>query len=99
MKREIFEVVAKVVDSNGTFNALTGYPKTFDSRSYSNDVAKAQQRAIGEWHNALGAMSTADTRQCQVAFVYRVSDGLVLGCEHIGAIADMPDPEEEESNE
>jgi len=88
-KREIFEVVAKVVDSNGTFNPLTGYPKTFDSRSYNNDVEKAQQRAVGEWHNALGAMSVADTRQCQLAFVYRVSDGLVLGCEHIGVIADV----------
>jgi len=93
-KREIFEVVAKIVDANGTFNALSGYPKTFDSRSYGNDVAKAQQRAIGEWHNALGAMSVVDSRQCQVAFVYRVSDGIVLGCEHVGAIADLPDPEE-----
>ena len=97
MKREIFEVVAKVVDANGTLNALTGYPKTFDSRSYNNDITKTQQRAVGEWHNALGAMSVADTRQCQIAFVYRVSDGLVLGCEHIGAIADLPDPEPAEA--
>lgn len=93
-KREIFEVVARVVDSNGTFNALTGYPKAYDSRSYNNDVEKAQQRAIGEWHNALAAMSVADTRQCQVAFVYRVSDGMILGCEHIGRIADVGEAEE-----
>ena len=92
-KREIFEVVAKVVDSNGTFNALTGYPKAYDSRSYNNDVEKAQQRAIGEWHNALAAMSVADTRQCQTAFVYRVSDGMILGCEHIGKIADVEEAE------
>ena len=88
-QREIFEVVAKVVDANGTFNALSGYPKAFDSRNYGNDVAKAQQRALGAWHDALGAMSTQDTRQCQTAFVYRVSDGMVLGCEHFGAIADV----------
>lgn len=93
-KREIFEVVAKVVDANGTFNPLTGYPKAFDSRSYGGDVEKARQRALGEWHNALGAMSIADTRQCQVAFVYRVSDGLVLGCEHIGGIADAEEAAE-----
>lgn len=93
-KREIFEVVAKVVDANGTFNPLTGYPKAYDSRSYGNDVEKAQQRAIGEWHNALGAMSTADTRQCQVAFVWRVSDGLILGCEHFGSIADTEEAAE-----
>lgn len=94
MQREIFEVVAKVVDSNGTFNPLTGYPKAFDSRSYDNNVEKAQRRALGEWHNALAAMSTADTRKCQVAFVYRVSDGLVLGCEHFGAIADVEEAAE-----
>ena len=96
-QREIFEVVAKVVDANGTFNPLTGYPKTFDSRSYDNDIEKAQQRAIGEWHSALGAMSARDDRQLQLAYVYRVSDGLVLGCEHFGEIADLPDPEPEEA--
>ena len=93
-KREIFEVVAKVVDSNGTFNPLSGYPKTFDSRSYNNDVEKARQRAIGEWHNALAAMSVADTRQCQTACVYRVSDGMILGCEHIGSIANVEEAAE-----
>lgn len=92
--REIYEVVAKVVDANGTFNALTGYPKSFDSKHYGNDIAKTMQRAVGEWHNALGAMSTVDSRQLQIAFVYRVSDGLMLGCEHFGNIADLEEESE-----
>lgn len=94
-QREIFEVVAKVVDANGAFNALSGYPKTFDSRSYSNDINKARQRAEGEWHSALAAMSTRDDRQLQLAYYYRVSDGLVLGCEHFGKIADVEEAGEE----
>ena len=32
MKREIYLVLAYVVDANGTFNNLSGYPKTFDSK-------------------------------------------------------------------
>lgn len=94
-KREIYEVVAKVVDANGTFNSLSGYPKTFDSRGYDNDTAKAQQRAIGEWHNALAAMSTRDDRKLQLAMVYRVSDGLVLGCAHFGKLAEDVEGEDQ----
>ena len=38
MQRNIFIVNAYVVDVNGTFNSLSGYPKTFDSRNYNNDI-------------------------------------------------------------
>ena len=47
MRREIYEVYAKVVDANGTYNNLSGYPKSFDSRSYNNDPEKALIRASG----------------------------------------------------
>ena len=33
-KREIYEVYAKIVDANGAYNTLNGYPKAFDSRNY-----------------------------------------------------------------
>lgn len=48
MRRAIFEVYAKVVDANGSYNTLSGYPKVFDSRHYNNDIAKTLQRAQGE---------------------------------------------------
>lgn len=48
MQRAIFEVYAKVVDANGSYNTLSGYPKVFDSRHYNNDIAKILQRAQGE---------------------------------------------------
>jgi len=89
MPREIYEVYAKVVDANGTYNTLTGYPKTFDSRSYDNDLEKTKQRAYGEWHEALGSMSKIDTRQVQFAMIIRASDGMQIECSCIGALAEV----------
>lgn len=92
MTREIYIVNAHIVDANGTFNVLSGYPKTFDSRSYSNDPAKALKRAEGEYHETLGAMSKIDSRQLQVAYLMS-SDGAILEQTCYGRIADLPDPE------
>jgi hypothetical protein len=63
MKREIFEVYAKVVDANGAYNTLSGYPKVFDSHAYNDDISKARRRAYGEYYEALGAMCKRDDRQ------------------------------------
>ena len=96
MKREIYEVQAKIVDANGTYNSLPDFPKTYDSRSYGNDLEKTLQRARGGWHEALEAMSKVDTRQVQFAYIVRVSDGLQIEKEMIGELAELPDPEPEE---
>ena len=56
MKREIFVVNANIVDASGTFNPLSGYPKTFDSKNYDNDIDKTRQRAYSEYYAALSAM-------------------------------------------
>lgn len=94
MKREIFEVYAKVVDANGAYNTLSGYPKVFDSHNYNDDVEKAKARAYGEWHDCLGAMYKRDDRQLQLAMLIRASDGFPLECAVIGKIADIPEPTE-----
>jgi len=62
MKRQIFEVYAKVVDANGNYNTLSGYPKTFDSRSYDNDIDKTLLRATGGFATTWGTMCTRDDR-------------------------------------
>lgn len=90
--REIYEVYAKVVDANGAYNTLSGYPKAFDSKNYDNDIDKARQRAMGEWHDCLGAMSKVDSRQIQIAMVFRASDGLMIAKECIGQLVMLPDP-------
>lgn len=89
MQREIFEVYAKVVDSNGAYNTLSGYPKTFDSKNYDNDIDKARQRAYGEFHECLGAMCKRDDRQVQIVMIFRVSDGLTIAKEAIGRLAEV----------
>lgn len=89
MKREIYEVYAKVVDSTGAYNTLTGYPKTFDSRSYDNDIAKAELRAYGEYYEVCGAFCKRDDRQQQIAMIIRASDGLQIEYAHFGEIAEV----------
>ena len=54
MAKNVFIVSAQIVDSNGAFNFLSGYPKTFNSDSYEGDVNKAQKRAEGELSECWG---------------------------------------------
>ena len=92
MKRSIFEVYAKIVDANGSYNTLSGYPKVFDSRNYDNDVDKALMRATGEFATTWGTMCTRDDRQLQMVMLMS-ADGFVIDKKVIGAIADLPDEE------
>lgn len=93
MLREIFEVYAKVIDANGAYNTLSGYPKTFDSKNYDNDIEKAKNRALSEYHSALEGMYKADTRQVQFAMILQASTGNQIYLERIGELAELPDPE------
>ena len=95
MTRQIFIVDAHIVDANGTFNYITGYPKTFDSRSYNNDIDKTQIRAIGDASDVFGDMCKVDTRQLQTVVVM-TADGFVVEKRSIGKIADVPEPTPEE---
>lgn len=88
MIREIFKVTAEIVDANGTYNSLSGYPKTFDSNNYSGDVDKAMQRAVGDWHEVMGAFCKRDDRKLQVAQVIRLSDGAIFQNGYIGALSE-----------
>lgn len=87
-KRNIFIVNAYVVDANGTFNPLSGYPKTFDSRNYDNDIDKALKRATGDFSEAFGAMCKNDTRQLQTVELLS-ADGFQIDHKAIGSIADV----------
>lgn len=86
MAREIFEVYAKVVDANGNYNTLTGYPKVFDSNNYSGDIQKALNRAYGEYHECLGAMYKADTRKVQFAMILTAATGQQIAVTCIGEL-------------
>lgn len=97
MKRVIFEVYAKVVDANGSYNTLTGYPKVFDSRHYSGDVDKTRRRAEGEFHETVGAMCKRDDRQVQTVLLMDAA-GVMYMVETMGEMPEEPDPEPESEN-
>lgn len=95
MTQEIFVVHAQIVDANGAFNELSGYPKAFKSTQYDNDIEKARQRALGDYHEAMGAFGKRDDRQVQSAFVMQISSGAIIANGKFGGLPDLPDPEEE----
>ena len=95
MEREIFRVTAEIVDANGTYASMQGYPKTFDSKNYQNNVETAKKRAVGDWHGVMQGFSTQDTRKLQVAQVVQLSTGAVIENDYIGGLSD-PEPEPNE---
>ena len=95
MARQIFIVTAEVVDANGTYNAISGYPKKFDSNSYDGDIDKTQRRAEGDFSEAWGAMCKVDTRQIQTVTL-RTIDGFQLEKRTMGRFPE-PEPEPEET--
>ena len=94
MKRQIYEVYAKIVDSTGAYNTLSGYPKSFDSRNYDGDIDKTLKRATGEFFETYGAMCKRDDRQLQMVLLI-TADGFTVRRECIGEIAEDPDQIEE----
>ena len=86
--RQIFIVNAVIVDSNGTFNVIEGYPKNFDSRSYGNDIAKTKKRALGAAAEIKGVFAKRDDRQMQVVSVI-TADGFVVETWVDGAFAEV----------
>lgn len=87
MARQIYIVDAHIVDANGTFNYVDGYPKRFDSNSYQGDTEKARRRAEGDMSEAWGAMCKVDTRQIQTVTLTTV-DGFMLEKKSTGAFAE-----------
>ena len=94
MARQIFIVDAHIVDANGTFNYIEGYPKKFDSRNYMNDIDKAQRRAEGDMSEAWGAMCKVDTRQIQTVSLSS-ADGFLIERKTSGAFAEEAQQAEE----
>lgn len=93
MARQIFIVDAYIVDANGTFNNISGYPKRFDSRSYQDDIEKTQRRAEGDMSEVWGAMCKVDTRQVQTVTL-TTADGFQVERKTMGTLADPVNAEE-----
>lgn len=66
MERQVFVVNAMTVDANDAVHILDGYPKTFDSKNYQNNVEKAKRRADGDASSVWAEMcKSGDTRKKQ----------------------------------
>lgn len=91
MKRQIFEVYARIVDSTGQYHILEGYPKTFDSKNYGNDVDKALKRAQSDAYSVASDFSggAGDTRQLQTVTI-STADGTLVDKIKFGALAEVP---------
>ncbi len=97
MARNIFRVEAWVVDANGAFNVLTGYPKNFDSNSYNGDTDKALKRAMGDFSEVFGAFCKRDDRQLQTVILTQVN-GQLIDRKSLGALVE-PEPAQPEEPE
>lgn len=90
MARQIYIVDAWVVDANGAFSILSGYPKTFDSKNYGGDAEKAYRRADGDMSAIWSEMCKVDTRQVQTAQV-RTVDGMLMLQRTTGSFKEEPE--------
>ena len=89
MARQIFVVDAHIVDANGVFHIQDGYPKTFDSNNYQNDIDKTKRRAEGDMSTKWGEMCKVDTRMIQTVRLSTV-DGFVLETRTMGSFPGDP---------
>ena len=92
IERQIYEVYAKIIDANGSYSTLSGYPKVFDSRFYDNDIDKTLKRASGEFADTWGAFCKRDDRQLQMVLLIS-ADGDIIDKKTLGEIMLLPDPE------
>lgn len=93
--RNIFIVDAHIVDANGAFHFIDGYPKTFDSNNYQGDVDKAKKRAEGDLSEQWGAFCKQDTRMIQTVSLSDVF-GNVYERKSMG---NFPEPEQANNQE
>ena len=93
MVRAIYITYAFIVDENGTWNNLTGYPKSRDSKTLDNDLDVTLARANKDNADAWGNINNTDTRQIGTVFTVDVSGMMVIPPKSRGALAGVPDPE------
>ncbi len=95
MKREIYEVNAKVVDASGGYNNLPEYPKSFDSHQNSDSLDKARNKAYASYADACSAgyLAANSGRPLTIVTLTRISDGMQLEKTSIGKMPELPDPE------
>lgn len=93
MTRMIYITYAFVVDANGTWNNLSGYPIKRDSKDLDNDIDRALARANKDNADAWSNINASDTRQLGTVFTVDASGFMTIPAKTRGALADLPDAE------
>lgn len=97
------QVVTSEVHPEGVYSAISGYPKTYDSRSYDASEAnpngneeKALNAAKAEYFSRLSAIYMGSSARVMATVTLARADGRQIMRESIGAFPDMTPPEPEE---
>ena len=102
-----YQVVISDSHPEGLFSTMSGYPKTFDSRSYpaadgnpNGDEAAALNAAKSDFYSRLSAIYVGSPTRVMATVTLERADGRQVMRESIGAFPDMtpepPEPEEAE---
>jgi hypothetical protein len=89
--RNIFRVDAFIIDANGTYQGVEGYPKNYDSKNYQDDVDKAYKRADGDAMSVWASFCTQDTRMIQTVTLSDIS-GYQIYKKSMGCFPAVPEP-------
>ena len=99
------QVVTSETHPEGVYSVISGYPKTFDSRSYgateqnpNGDEENALMIAKSAFHSQLSSLEASDTRAAWCVTLER-ADGTQIMREKWGAFPDMTPPEPEPETE
>lgn len=92
MQRQIFEVQSKVYSTTvgGYVSNISGYPKTFDSHSYGDDIDLTLKKAQGAFAEAWSNACKIDNREIQTILLM-TADGVILEKKVLGKLKELPD--------
>lgn len=101
------QVVTSESHPEGLYSVVSGYPKTFDSRSYNateanpnGDTDAALRAAKAEYYSRLSAIYAGSANRVMATITLEQADGRTIIRDSIGAFPDMtpaPEPEPEEA--
>ena len=100
MARNIFIVNAtQVVTSDshpeGLFSTITGFPKIYDSESYSGNPEAALNAAKSEYYSRLSANYAGSATRVMATVTLSQANGQLIMRDSIGSCPVVPEPEPE----
>ena len=109
LQRNTFTVHATLVNSQGTYSKVSGFPKEFDSADYADEThpapignpEKALRRAKAAAYTQLGAFFAADGNRMNNVYIVQADGRTILQITEGGFEAPQPapTPEQQQGNE